>query len=151
MPADFVEHWFPLQELARKLAGDSNLANKPEIEAEAMAILAKEIDPAQSGQGFLASPRLRKAVEEHAMQMAMKHLESVGYKVNVLGNPYDLLCSAKEKTLYVEVKGTTTDGLVVLLTPNEIAFARKHKGQIALYVVHGIEMRKLRPLPKAAK
>ena len=87
----------------------------------------------------MLSPELRKAVEDYAMKIARKHFESLGYTVAVLGRPYDLLCSANGQTLYVELKGTTTDGAGVLLTPNEVAFARGHKGQMALFIVHGIE------------
>lgn len=46
--------------------------------------------------------------------------------------------------LYVEVKGTTTAGESVLLTPNEVAFARSHAGRMELFLVHGIVLEQTR-------
>ncbi len=92
-----------------------------------------------SGQGFLMSPRIRKAIELHAVTIAKQHYESEGYSVEIKGKPYDLFCACgKRGTLYVEVKGTRGSGLEVLLTPNEVTHARKHKDQMALFVVSGI-------------
>src|SRR5882672_3760217 len=140
MPADFVQRWQALGELANNL-DEENRASSADLEADAaMAVLAREVAGGPRGQGFLISSKLRKAIEQHAVDMARKHFVSAGYRVKVLGKPYDLICSAKEETLYVEVKGTTTDGLTVFLTPNEIAFAREHKAQMALFLVSGIEV-----------
>jgi hypothetical protein len=55
-------------------------------------------------------------------------------------NPYDLLCTKRKKTLYVEVKATTTDGCGVFLTPGEVDHARNHKGKVALFIVRSIDV-----------
>jgi hypothetical protein len=54
---------------------------------------------------------------------ATSHLQWLGYHVEDVGatESYDLDCSKEKDELHVEVKGTTTDGLAVLLTPNEVA------------------------------
>lgn len=90
------------------------------------------------GQGFLLSPRVRQAIELHAVNLAKQHYEQKGYAVKVEGKPYDLLCTAGGDRIYVEVKGTQGSGLEVLLTPNEVTHARQHRDHMALFVVSGI-------------
>src|SRR5262249_48269767 len=63
-----------------------------------------------------------------------------GYKVDVRGKPYDLHCTRADNTLHVEVKGTTTTGEEILLTPNEVTFAEEHSSSMALFVVSGIQV-----------
>jgi len=50
---------------------------------------------------------------------------------------YDLLCWPNGQQVHVEVKGTTTDGESVLLSPNEVQHARKCP-HVALFVVSNI-------------
>lgn len=93
----------------------------------------------KSGQGFMMSPRVRRAVEEYAVSRARAHYEGRGYSVEIVGKPYDLLCTRGDgDTLYVEVKGTQGTGLEVLLTPNEVGHARQQRDRMALFVVSGI-------------
>jgi hypothetical protein len=92
------------------------------------------------GQGFSSSPEVRQAVENLAMDRAEAHFAAQGYTVKRRGKPYDLLCTREGSTLYVEVKGTQTDGVEVLLTPNEVAFAREHRETMALFVLHSVSI-----------
>ncbi|QDE91904.1 hypothetical protein BHS06_24575 [Myxococcus xanthus] len=92
------------------------------------------------GQGFSSSPEVRRAVESLAMDRAEAHFAAQGYTVERRGKPYDLLCTRAGATLYVEVKGTQTDGAEVLLTPNEVAFAREHRETMALFVLHSVSI-----------
>jgi hypothetical protein len=110
-----------------------------EDQEEATAEAAWEARARARGQGFAASPAVRKAVEEYAMQLAEKHYREE-YEVKRKGKPYDLLCTHRTTgaVLYVEVKGTTTAGEEVFLTPNEVRFARENAGQMALFVQSGI-------------
>lgn len=91
-------------------------------------------------QGFLLDSKLRKALEDHAMDAAKRYFGSLGYDVeDRSGNhPYDLYCRRDQEVLHVEVKGTQTNGTGVVLTAGEVAFARTHKGQMALFVLHSI-------------
>ena len=92
-------------------------------------------------QGFLMSPKARRAIEERAVELAKEHYKEKGYAVRVVGKPYDLLCEGKSgNKIYVEVKGTQGSGREVLLTPNEVAFARDHKHQMALFVISNIAL-----------
>jgi hypothetical protein len=95
-----------------------------------------------SGQGFLLDSKLRKALEDYAMDAAKRYFESHGYVVEdrSKGRPYDLRCTGKKGLLYVEVKGTQTNGEEVFLTSGEVQFARCHKGQMALFLVRSIKV-----------
>jgi hypothetical protein len=106
---------------------------------EAVVEVVDQIRSRDARQGFLISPKARRAIEERAVQLARQHYLTSGYAVKVVGKPYDLLCEHESgRILYVEVKGTQGIGRDVLLTPNEVTFARDHKDQMALFVVSGI-------------
>ncbi|HXM01052.1 MAG TPA: DUF3883 domain-containing protein, partial [Chthoniobacterales bacterium] len=64
----------------------------------------------------------------------------LGYAVEILGKPYDLRSTRDGSTLYVEVKGTTTSGETIILTPNEIEFARSHASSMALFIVSEVNI-----------
>ena len=93
-------------------------------------------------QGFQADSAVRQAVEEHAMKQAEAHFVSLFDSVKRKGKPYDLCCTKESSTLYVEVKGTQTEGAEILLTPNEVKFANEHRGEMALFLVYNIEVSK---------
>jgi hypothetical protein len=42
--------------------------------------------------------------------------------------------------LYVEVKGTVTRGDCIILTSGEVKFARSHKGEMRLFILHSIQV-----------
>jgi hypothetical protein len=97
----------------------------------------------RGGQGFSISPEVRRVIEQHAMMLTEEHFRSKGYSVEVRGKPYDLLCTNKAVStdvLYVEVKGTTTAGEEILLTPNEVRFAREYASHMVLFVVSGVNV-----------
>ena len=91
-------------------------------------------------QGFQVDSAVRKALEEHAVKRAEAHFASRFDSVKRKGKPYDLCCTKKSSVLYVEVKGTQTDGDEILLTPNEVQFAQEHRGKIALFLLSNIEV-----------
>jgi len=93
-------------------------------------------------QGFLIDSRLRKALETYAMEAARRHFESKGYHVedHSANHPYDLLCMKAKRRLYVEVKGTQTKGECIFLTSGEITFARQHKQDMALFLLHSVRV-----------
>jgi hypothetical protein len=94
------------------------------------------------GQGF--SPRLkatdRKAIELRAMDLTTAHFEGRGFTVTDVSSnqPYDLRCVKGTVRIDVEVKGTTTLGETVLLTPNEVQHALTNHPHTALAVVRQI-------------
>ncbi len=75
------------------------------------------------------------------MEAAKKYFRTKGYDVQDCskGNPYDLRCNKKDERLCVEVKGTQTDGKGIILTWNEVEFARRNKEQMVLFVLHSIK------------
>jgi hypothetical protein len=84
------------------------------------------VRPRARGQRWAQSPEVRRAIEDHAMQAAAKHYRAQGWSVEDVSGfcSYDLHCEQKGRVLDVEVKGTTSIGERVLLTPNEVAHAR---------------------------
>ena len=109
--------------------------------ADDAAIEALEKTHAKS-QGFQLDSKLRKALEDYAMDAAKRHFMSLGYDVedHSKNHPYDLRCTKKKERLYVEVKGTQTNGEGVFLTSGEVEFARQHKGHMALFLLHSIKV-----------
>jgi Domain of unknown function (DUF3883) len=105
------------------------------------AIEVLEKDHAKS-QGFVLDSSLRKALERYAMDAAKERFRSKGYAVHdrSANRPYDLECELGNVVVYVEVKGTQTAGDAVFLTAGEVKFAREHKAQMILYLVHSIEV-----------
>lgn len=115
----------------------ANLLVDPLEEAED-ASAEKAASTASQGQGFSSDPEVRRAVERHAVERASAYYRKKGYVVTEKGKPYDLLCEKSGKRLYVEVKGTQGTAATVVLTANEVQFARKHQSNMELYVVHSV-------------
>lgn len=103
-----------------------------------------------SGQGRGLTPAERTAVERYAEDCAIREFEKEGFKVTKKGKPYDLLCTRPGRTLYVEVKGTTTRGEKVILTKNEVAFAREHGPDMVLYIRSDVELTGRKGNPSAS-
>jgi hypothetical protein len=93
-------------------------------------------------QGFQVDSKKRKKIELFAMEKAMKEYRELGYDVSdhSKSRPYDLHCAKGTEELFIEVKGTQTSGEEVLLTKNEVEFAKSHKEQMVLYIVSGIKL-----------
>lgn len=74
------------------------------------------------GPGRSDDPRLRSAVERHAVDAAKEHMLKLGWReVWEVGKPYDLHCRSGKLEKHVEVKGTTGAGAEVEFTRNEVA------------------------------
>ncbi|MCC7337872.1 MAG: DUF3883 domain-containing protein [Pirellulaceae bacterium] len=124
----------------KSAAGKKSLTTAAEQRAAADAS-----DVAYSkGQGFQADGRLREAIEDYSMRAAKAHFESLGYQVDdvSMNRPYDLHCTKGSELLYVEVKGTQTNGAAIILTTGEVKFARKNSTQMALFLLHSISISK---------
>ena len=95
----------------------------------------------RGGQGFRLTAEQRRAVELRAMELAKAHLIGLGWPnvKDVSGREsFDLHCSSDDGELFVEVKGTTSDGESIILTKNEVAFHRDTWPRNALIVVTAI-------------
>jgi hypothetical protein len=106
--------------------------------AEAVAQAAGKFVRRGRGQGFQVDQDVKVATEAHAMNAATEFY-CAGWAVeDVHGNEsYDLICRRGGEVKHVEVKGTTTDGAEIILTPNEVRHAREYPCT-ALFVVSNI-------------
>lgn len=90
------------------------------------------------GQGFQVDQIVKVAVENCAMRAATEFYGEDWDVEDVHGNQsYDLICRRGGEVKHVEVKGTTSDGTEVILTPNEVRHAREHP-DTALFVLSNI-------------
>lgn len=90
------------------------------------------------GQGFQLDQEVKAAVEAHAMNAATEFYATSWAVEDVHGKEsYDLVCRRNGEVKHVEVKGTTTDGVEVILTPNEVTHARDY-AHTALFVLSGV-------------
>ncbi|MDK2970897.1 MAG: hypothetical protein PWP23_652 [Candidatus Sumerlaeota bacterium] len=102
----------------------------------------------RDGQGHL-DPSERKVVEEKAVEIAIRYLEKNGFtdiksrEKDRVGYDFDALW--KSRKCCIEVKGTTTGGESVVLTENEVRFAKTVSMEsdpplLVLIVVTGIAL-----------
>lgn len=126
-----------VREYTAGYAGPNLLVNQ-EAEAERSEDAQIVIETAA---GFETNPKIRKAVEEHAMRLAERHFEKQGYSTKRFGKPFDLLCTRFGRKKFVEVKGTRTTGNAVALTRNEVDFLEKNAPSAALFLVHSIRLK----------
>jgi hypothetical protein len=114
-------------------------ATYPETDRSLVESLLRPRAPA-TGQTWGGSAEGRKAIESYAMDLAVRHYASLWQEVPDVSTtePFDLLCRAGDRELRVEVKGTTSLGLSLLLTRNEVRHAQQNNGCMALFVVSDI-------------
>lgn len=93
------------------------------------------------GQGTLQDAERRKKIEDAAQDRLTRHYEDLGYDVEDVRykGPYDAIATRHGETLYLEAKGTTTPGDTVIVTRNEVAWARNHPDQCVIGIWAGIQ------------
>ena len=96
--------------------------------------------PPAGGQDRLLDPVRRQKIEIAAQGWLMWMYERDGWDVvdTHLTEPYDAVATKGQQTLYLEAKGTTTRGRTVIVTRNEVIWARAHPGQCILGVWSGM-------------
>ena len=105
---------------------------------EAVQDAAGKIARRGRGQGFQLDQEAKVAVEARAMNAATEFYgKDWDVKDVHATESYDLICRRGDEVKHVEVKGTTTDGAEVILTPNEVTHARENS-YTALFVLSGI-------------
>ena len=94
------------------------------------------------GQGRRLDAILRKQIEDLAQDRLTAVYEEDGWDVEDLryGNPFDAKATKDGEVIYLEAKGTTTAGERVIVTRNEVAFAREHPGECVIGIVAGIQL-----------
>lgn len=115
------------------------LTSPTEQAEEAVKDAAGKVARRGGGQGFQLDQEAKAAVEAHAMNMAIEFYGKTWDVEDVHGTEsYDLICRRSDgQVKHVEVKGTTTDGAEVILTPNEVRHARDNLST-ALFVLSNI-------------
>lgn len=91
------------------------------------------------GQGHMADAKKRRAIEIHAVQMAIEYYRSAGAtRSEELGRPYDLKVILGGVERHVEVKGSVGEDISgVQLTQGEVDHARNYQAT-DLFVVDGV-------------
>lgn len=99
---------------------------------------------ATGGQGFGLSQAERCAVELRAMLVARAFYEEAGWLVidKSSSQPFDLLATKGTDKRFIEVKGTTGEGLSVILTHGEVSHIRCNAINSALVIVSSIVLEK---------
>ncbi len=94
------------------------------------------------GQGRQSDAELRLALEAHSMALASAYYTHQGFSVEDTSknHPYDLVCRKDQNEVRVEVKGTVTQGMSVILTAGEVRSARTAGVVSHLFVVHSIKV-----------
>ena len=92
------------------------------------------------GQGWQSDPVKRRQVEDHAQRLLEQHFAQDGWRTEDTrrGNPFDAVARRGQELLYLEAKGTETDGRSVLVTAGEVEWARSHPGECVLGIASGI-------------
>jgi hypothetical protein len=113
-----------------------------EVYPEVEATIENELATAFA-QGVQINPAARKAIENAAMNSAKKHFEQKGFTVHNVSSSrsYDLHCTKDGKELFVEVKGSQVPVSKIILTPNEVSFAKRNARSMVLYILHSIKVR----------
>lgn len=96
------------------------------------------------GQGIGLNSKEIGAIDKQAMMVAENYYKELGWKVTdksgVYGGGRDLDCKKDGKTIYVEVKGTTsTNPSSIFLTHREVERSRKDPSKSALLIVSDIQ------------
>ena len=119
---------------------ESGLTSPAEQAEQAVKDAAGKVARRGRGQGFQLDQEAKVAIEAHAMNMAAEFYRAAWDVQDVHGTEsYDLICRRGGEAKHVEVKGTTTDGAEVILTPNEVRHAQENP-HTALFVVSNIEI-----------
>ena len=115
-------------------------ASGSQFEDEAGLEAAQQFRESAASQGYVIDGELRRMIERHAEKLAIKHFKKKNWSCEQVGKPYDLRLKRGNEIHYVEIKGTCGDGQEIILTPNEVDFALRHRNQISLVVVVNIEL-----------
>lgn len=123
------------------------VAPPPGMPDPVLAALQADIAAAAGKAARVGAPRRlsaaeRTAIEMHAMFLARELLQSLGWTVedSHLNKPFDYIARRGDDLMYVEVKGTTTAGDMIILTRNEVAHHLANPGRSTLIVVRNIIM-----------
>lgn len=113
----------------------------PEV-VDALTEAVAVASPRRKRPRMILSHAERLAVERRAVDVATQYLEEQGYAVKDVGaqQSYDLDARRGDEHIFVEVKGTTSDGDEVVLTKNEVELHREVTPSSMLIVVANVHL-----------
>jgi MrcB-like, N-terminal domain len=142
--------------LAKVYAAEETSLNVPgepaaEIADALVAIRQAASDGRRTGHGFRLNTAEKLAIERQAVAVVSDYYESLGYAVEDVGSTesFDLDVVRDAQRLSVEVKGTTSVGAEVILTPGEVDHHRSHYPNNCLAIVHSIGLDRTTEEPRA--
>ena len=93
------------------------------------------------GQAIVTDAVRRKKIEDAAQYRLMKHYRDQGWTVTDTryGNPFDALAQSGDELLYLEAKGTQSNGFTVRVTRAEVDHAHANSERCVMGVWAGIE------------
>ena len=136
-----------LQETDATIPGSESPEHRDAIAAIAQAAGRDLTGPRRQGRARLPQAH-KKAIEERAVEVAMKHLEENGFTdIKDVGKSHSFDISAKLNgvSFFIEVKGTMSLGEKVVLTKNEVLLHRQEYPHNALIVVSQIDLDRSEP------
>ncbi|GAA1478195.1 hypothetical protein GCM10009623_26410 [Nocardioides aestuarii] len=94
-----------------------------------------------TGQTPVSDPQRRRKIEDAAQDRLMALYRADGWEVvdTRVGHPYDARAFKGDVVRYLEAKGTTSAGESVIVTRNEVEWARTHVGECVMGIWSGIE------------
>jgi hypothetical protein len=141
MPQEAIDLFPPLRTAISQAEARASMTGAPspvQEAEEAVEDAAGKVARRGRGQGFQLDQEAKVAVEAHAMNIATEFYGADWQVEDVHGKEsYDLVCRRGHEIRHVEVKGTTTDGAEVILTPNEVKHARETK-YTALFILSNV-------------
>lgn len=136
-----------LQETDATIPGSESPEHREAVAAIAQAAGRDLTGPRRQGRSRLPQSH-KKAIEERAVEVAMKNLEKRGFtNIKDVGknHSYDIAAKHNGVDFYIEVKGTISLGEKVVLTKNEVLLHRQEYPNNALVVVSQIELDRTEP------
>lgn len=91
-------------------------------------------------QGRVMDRQRRKALEDAAQHRLETYYRDRGWDVEDVrfDGPYDAIARKNGQTLYLEAKGTQSNGTTVTVTAGEVTHARQHPGECIIGILSGL-------------
>ncbi|HSY69229.1 MAG TPA: DUF3883 domain-containing protein [Edaphobacter sp.] len=146
LPTDLLKrqlsetNWDRLQMSGTFIRG-KQVGELEELWSNHLASIAQNDTGPSFGQAMLMDAARRKKIENAAQNLLMEYYRDEGWTVTDTryGNPFDAVAQKGADLLYLEAKGTRSDGRKVSVTRSEVDYARANSGLCMMGIWAGIE------------